>query len=87
MSDEKKTFPQMIARHVPSDYMALDYANAILKHGGKVVSITDAGVTGDNGYEEYTGRFRIWGILHEDMFDEIDREWAWMQTTRKPLTK
>ena len=54
---------QIMLRHAEDDFAALTIANAMMRVGAEVVSITDAG---GPPFSKDTGRFIVWANVRDD---------------------
>ena len=54
---------QIMLRHAEDDFAALTIANAMMRVGAEVVSITDAG---GPPFSRDTGRFIVWANVRDD---------------------
>ena len=61
---------QIMLRHAKDDFTALTIANAMMRVGAEVVSITDAG---GRPFAKDVGRFIVWGKIRDNAhIDEVD---------------
>lgn len=61
---------QIMLRHAEDDFTALTIANAMMRVGAEVVSITDAG---GPPFAKDIGRFRVWAKVRDEAhISEVD---------------